>query len=338
MRLAIVVGVFVLVAGAASAQAKPAILGGLGLDTWTRGLGIDAGSQGPPGLYLIYRTIDFRANTARDGKGDALPIAGLRINALANAFAVAYTAKPRGAPYLTVAASIPIAAVSFDSDVPSAAFDNLGLADIFVAPIRVGWRQPHYDLVTSYGFYAPTGRWDPQDVASVGRGYWINQFTVGGALYLDTARHRRGSVLVSFERNQRRRGIESTRGNLLQVQGGAGTTVYPNVIAGVAWYALRQVSDDKGAGLALELAGARSRAYGLGPEIDLIIPRYRMRVDARVEWEFDVVARPQGIAFVIGAGRLAWMPRRPNRQSEWSRASPSRGPEAPGARRYFPRG
>ena len=123
---AIVVGILLRLSTSAAAQQAPPIPGGLGLDTWTRGLGIDAGTQGPPGLLLFYRLIDFSANTARDGNGNALPIPGLKIGARANAAAVAFTAKPRGAPYLTAVASLPLAAVSFDSDVPPVALDNHG--------------------------------------------------------------------------------------------------------------------------------------------------------------------------------------------------------------------
>lgn len=304
---AMVVGILLLLSSSSAAQRTPPIPGGLGLDTWTRGLGIDAGTQAPPGLLLIYRLIDFSANTARDRNGDALPIPGLRIGARANALAVAFTGKPHGAPYLTAVASLPLGAVSFDSDVPPVALENVGLADMFFAALRVGWRMPRYDVVTSYGFYVPTGKFDPEDAASVGRGYWINQLSLGGAVYFDSTRNPRASVLISYEHNQPRRRTGGRRGGLLNVQGGAGTTVFKNVTAGFAGYALWQVSDDRGA-LPPELTGARTRAYGLGPEIDVTIPKFRMRVDVRAEWDFGVVAHPQGLVFVVGVQWLAWMP------------------------------
>jgi hypothetical protein len=306
---AIVVGTLLLLSTSSSpAQRSPPIPGGLGLDTWTRGLGIDAGTVAPPGLLLVYRLIDFSAHTARDRNGDALPIPGLKIDARANALAAGFTIKPRGAaPYLTAVASLPLGAVSFSSDVPPVALDNVGLADMFFAALRVGWRVPRYDVVTAYGFYAPTGRFDPDDAASVGRGYWINQLSLGGAVYFDSTRNQRASALISYEHNQPRRRTGGRRGDLLNVQGGAGTTVFRNVTAGFAGYALWQVSDDRGA-LPPELTNARTRAFGLGPEIDVAIPKLRMRVDTRAEWDFGVVAHPQGLLFVLGVQWLAWMP------------------------------
>src|SRR5262245_44906361 len=100
------VGILLFLTSAMRGQQPPLIPGGLGLDTWTRGLGIDAGTQGPPGLLVVYRLIDFTANKARDQNGDVLPIPGLRISAAANALAFVYTAKPRGAPYLNAAVSL----------------------------------------------------------------------------------------------------------------------------------------------------------------------------------------------------------------------------------------
>jgi len=305
---AIMVGILLRLSASADAQQAPRIPGGLGLDTWTRGLGIDAGTQGPPGLFLVYRLIDFSAHTARDGSGNALPIPGLKIGARANAAAVVFTAKPRGAPYLTAVASLPLAAVSFVSDVPPVALHNHGLADIFIGALRAGWKLSRHDVVASYGFYVPVGQFDPRDAASVGRGYWIDQFALGGAAYFDSTRNERASVLVSYERNRPRRGIESKRGDLLEIQGGAGRPVYRNVSAGVAGFALWQVSDDRGIELAPELAGMHTRAFGLGPEIDVTIPRRRMRVELRPEWDFGVVARPQGLVLVVGVEYLAWMP------------------------------
>jgi len=305
--LATLLGCTMMLSTVAAAQRSPPIPGGLGLDTWTRGLGIDAGTQGPPGLQLIYRLIDFSANTSRDGGGHALPIPGLNIGARANALAVAFTTKPHGAPYFTAVASLPLAIVSFDSDVPPVALENTGLADLF-AGLRVGWQRPRYDVVTAYSVYAPTGNFDPQDAASVGRGYWINQLSLGGAIVFDRTKDQRASVLISYERNQPRRGIESKRGDLLNMQGGAGASVYKNVTAGVAGYVLWQVADDRGADLPPALIGAHTRAFGLGPELDVTIPKLRMRVDLRAEWDFGVVAHPQGLLFVLGVQSLVWMP------------------------------
>lgn len=263
------------------------------------GLGIDAGTQSPPGLYVVDRFIQFTADRARDRNGDLLPIQGLDVLARANALGVAYTLGPHRSPYLTVAASVPYARASLNSDDPVVSVDRLGLGDAYVQPIKIGWRAPRYDVVASYAFYAPTGKFEPRSGANVGRGNWSHQFSLGGALYPDTARAWRASAIADYEISQKKRGIDITRGDMIDVQGGAGVTVYRVFVVGFAGYGLWQVSDDRGRDLPPALAGARTRAYGLGPEIDATVPKLGLRAELRYEWDLYVRSRPQGQVLAI---------------------------------------
>jgi hypothetical protein len=218
---------------------------------------------------------------------------------------------PHSWPYLTVVASVPFARISVNSANPIVSIDRLGLGDIFVQPIKAGWRNPHYDVMTSYAFFAPTGKFEPKTGVGVGRGYWTHQFSLGGAGYIDTTRAQRASVLVSYDLNQRMRGVDITRGNMLSVQGGAGVAVAKALVLGVAGYALWQVSDDRGTALPQTLAGLRTHTYGLGPEIDVVIPSIAVKADFRLMWDFGTRARPQGDVFAGGLGYRAWSPPRP---------------------------
>jgi hypothetical protein len=272
------------------------------------GLGIDAGTQGPPGLYVLDRALEFEASRVRDRNGATLPIKGLDILARGNAIGVGYTFAPRSSPYLTVAASVPLAHVSVNSDEPVASLDRWGLGDMFVQPIKAGWRNARYDAVMAYDFFAPTGKFEPRRGVGVGRGYWTHQFSLGGAVYSDTTRAIRASALMSYDLNEKMRGIDITRGNMLDVQGGAGVTVRRIWVVGLAGYALRQVRDDRGADLPPALTGLRTRTYGLGPEIDVVIPSIGLRAELRYEWDLGTRARPQGEVLVAGLGYRAWVP------------------------------
>ena len=262
------------------------------------GLGIDAGTQGPPGLYIIDRLIVFHATTLRGRNGEVVPVSGLDIRARANALGVAYAFHRDAWPTLTIAASVPYASLALNSDNPVASIDRLGLGDVFVQPIRAGWTQPRYDVVTAYSFFAPTGQTEPKR-PGVGRGYWTHELALGGAWYADTARTTRASALMGYDINLKKRGIDITRGNMLDVQGGVGTTVYKSMVVGVAGYALWQVSDDRGADLPPALIGLRTRTYGLGPELDVALP-IGLRGELRYEWDIGTRARPQGTVLAIG--------------------------------------
>src|SRR5690606_37295019 len=275
------------------------------------GVGIDAGVQAEPGLYLSDRIVHYDASRLRDRNGDLVPIRGLNVDVLANAFGASLTLKSENAPYLSFAFALPLADISVNATDPRIALDRSGFADIFVQPLKLGWRFPHGDIVTSYAFYAPTGRFEPRGREGVGRGFWSHQFSIGGAVFSGPQRLFRASALLSYDLNLRKRGIDIRRGNTLQVQGGAGVRFARIATIGIAGFALWQVTDDSGADIPPMLRGARDRVYGLGPEIDLLIPALRTRLDLRAEWDFGVRSRPQGRILVAGLTIALWRPAPP---------------------------
>ena len=119
-------------------------------------------------------------------------------------------------------------------------------------------------------------------------------------MYADSTRSRRISALASYDQNTRKRGIDIRRGNMFQVQGGAGANVRRVVTLGVAGYALWQVTPDRGADLPPALRDERSRVFGLGPEVDVTIPKWQTRVTFRIEQELGVRSRPRGQVIALG--------------------------------------
>lgn len=271
-------------------------------------VGIDAGVQAEPGLYLALRLLRFAAERLRDRHGRLVPVRGLDIDATAGVFGAALTLKPPGVPYLSGAVGLPLARISVNADDPRASVDRFGFGDIFVQPLRVGWRTPHVDAGASYAFYAPTGRFEPRGGGGVGRGFWAHQFSLGVAVRGDLRRRMRASVLLSYDLNRPKRGIDIKRGNTFQIQGGAGVRVLDWLDAGLAGFALWQVTDDSGADVPPVLRGARDRVFGLGPEVDILIPALRSRIDLRAEWDFGVRSRPQGRILVASLTYAAWRP------------------------------
>ncbi len=271
------------------------------------GAGIDAGVQASPGFTLMSQSLRYDANQLRDRQGNVVPIGGLDISGTGSAFGVSYTGKPKRAPYLSFALGIPVASIHVNSDAPAASLNGYGFADLFVQPIKVGWRERRFDVVAGYMVYIPTGHFEPKTGVSPGQGYWTHQLSAGGALYLDSTRGSRISALASYDQNTRTRDVDVRRGNMFQVQGGAGVNVRRFVMLGVAGYALWQVTPDRGTDIPPSLLGQRSRVYGVGPEVDVTIPSWRVYVPLRVEQEFGVTSRPKGRVIALG---VYWHPSR----------------------------
>ena len=267
--------------------------------------GIDAGVQPPGGLTVINQSLRYGASELRNREGDVAAIEGLSMSAIGSAFGVSYTTKPRRSPHLSFAIGVPVASIHVSSDDPAASLNGYGFSDLFVQPIKVGWRHRRFDVVTAYVVYAPTGHFEPRKGGSPGRGYWTHEVSVGGAVFADSTRRRRLSLLASYDQNTRKRGIDIRRGNMFQVQGGAGANLTQIITVGLAGYALWQVTPDRGVDIPPRLRDERSRVFGLGPEADVSIPRRQLRVTLRVEREFAVRSRPRGQVIALG---IYWQP------------------------------
>jgi hypothetical protein len=143
---------------------------------------------------------------------------------------------------------------------------------------------------------------------SVGRGFWTHELSAGGALYFGEERQGRASFLASFDINGRKRDIDIRRGNTIQVQGGAGMRLSAVWEAGLAGFALWQVTDNSGSELPEAVRGALTRAFGVGPEVSATIAVLGLRLDLRGEREMGVRSRQDGWILMGSASFVAWRP------------------------------
>ena len=273
------------------------------------GIGVDAGVQPEPGLYLLDRLVDYRAGQLRDRNGDVLPVASLDIDALCNVLGIAFTTRlaKKKPYYYSLALGAPLAHVTVSADDPRIDADASGFGDFFLQPLKLGARFDHGNVVASYTFYAPTGHFEPRRL-SVGRGFWTHQLSLGGAFRGDRTRRQRFSFLASYDINGRKRDIDITRGNIVQLQGGAGAQLAGPLDLGLAGFAMWQLTDNHGSDLPTVVRGARSRVFGLGPELNLTIPSLRARLDARTEWEFGARSRQEGWVLVTAVSVMVHGP------------------------------
>jgi hypothetical protein len=265
------------------------------------GAGIDAGTQAEQGLYVADRVVWFSSSAVRDRNGSELALAGFDLDAYANVIGIAGTRK-LGPVYASAALAIPLVGLSISVDDPRASADRLGLGDLYLEPLKLGARGTHLDGVASYSVYAPTAQ---GATTGVGRPQWSHQLAAGGTVFFDDRRRLRLSALASYVISGNKRGIDITRGDSLLLQGGFAIPVRAWADAGVAGYALWQVTDDSGADLPDVLRGARERAFGLGPELAILLAPLRSRLTARLTWDIDGKSRPVGTIFIVGVAVLA---------------------------------
>ena len=184
-------------------------------------LGLDAGRIPEPGLYVIDRAGIYDADKLRDRNGRL--IGPLNLVAYSNAFGLSYTFKLTDGVFLTTTVGGPIAGIKLDlGNRQQANLDLLGLADPYIQPVRLGWRKQRFELVTSYGIYLPTDKSALAGGSGISSGQITHQFSAGGAGYFKD-RTRFLTALASYQLNMRQRGIDITRGDAVQIEGGLGT-------------------------------------------------------------------------------------------------------------------
>jgi hypothetical protein len=186
-------------------------------------IGLDAGKIPEPGLYFTDRVLSYRADELRDRRGDVIPIEDLQMRAFANAFGVSYTFKLSQSFSLTSTAAAPLARLSLQNhDRPEASFDRFGLGDVYLQPARLGWRRPNFDVVMSYSLYLPTGTSPLAGGQGLSQGHVTHEVSAGGSIYGGRSRTAFLTALVSYDHNLRKRDVDLTRGDTVQIQGGAG--------------------------------------------------------------------------------------------------------------------
>jgi hypothetical protein len=298
---------FVLVALIWAAPAEAQQLGHKVLGS----LGLLAGSQPDSGLYVVDQFASYGADEVFDRAGHRIPV-GLDLDAWSNPVGFQVTFKLSWhSMYMNVSAAAPVAQVSLQTNQPEASVDAFGFGDVYVQPIKVGWKMTQTYIVAGYAFYAPTGLYTPRASGSIGHGQWTHEFSLGGMVYFDRANTWSISALTSYDLNQRKEDINITRGDTFQFQGGAGKIfrlpgkTLQTVGIGAAGYGLWQVREDRGADLPAALRGARDLALGVGPEINSTLAPIRSQITLRYCRDIAVKARPQGQILVIQLTILA---------------------------------
>ena len=273
-------------------------------------LGLGAGSQPDPGVYIVdqIRRLRGRETHRTSRQHDPPGPASRRLQREPRYRRHLRSAEPRDV--LSASVGVPMARVSLNTHRPEASIDSFGLGDLYVQPLRLGWRDPRLDVVLGYGFYVPTAPHEPGGTDGVGSAQWTHEASLGGTITFDRDRVWALSALASYEVNGRKLDVDVTRGQNLQIQSGLGAKVRPYLDVGVAAYGFWQVTLDRGADLPRVLRGLRDTAFGAGPEVDIAVAPIRGHLSVRYEHDLSVRARPLGQVFVIQLVVAAWAPGR----------------------------
>ena len=266
----------------------------------TGDFGLRSGSQAPVGRYAGFLLPVYVADTIKGPQGEIVEEGTVKVVAIAPFVSFVTETKILGGNYgALISPSFSNTAIEFPRlDVDDSQF---GLADLYVVPFQLGWHLPTVDVTTSYGFFAPTGRFEPGADDNLGLGMWSHELSVGTTVYLDQAKSWHFATRAFYEIHSGKDGIDQKVGDLMTLEGGFGKTLSNASSVGLAYYAQWKVTEDSGADLAdlpPSLSGQKDRGFGLGPEVDLL----QGGLVIRGLFEFGSRNSLQGFVFVASLG------------------------------------
>jgi hypothetical protein len=273
-------------------------------------IGLESGSQAPPGFYVGNLVYVYPTDTIKDNAGHDFNLPG-SLTTTADIILVNLVTNYKlfggkiggsiGFPFIKDR-------IQFNSfDVRT----SFAYSDTF-AGATLGWELKRANITAGYNLYMPTGKFSSGATDNTGLGMWGNEFTLGSTVYLDQKKSWNVAATFALEFNTDKKGTNIKVGDLGTVEGGLAKTFYKKVSGpipivmnlGVAGYAQFKVTGDSGSDIPLPLQGLKDRVFALGPEFNMFIPGPRLSLMARYEPEFGARNRTQGQTIVFS---IVWV-------------------------------
>lgn len=251
----------------------------------------------PPGFYAIVYGTHYRATALRDdqGKDIAGAIGGFRaeVNAAVSRFLWTTDEQVLGGQ-LAFQFILPV--LDVDVRMGPRQQRKTGIGDVNLAA-ALGYHvseQLHY--VVALEVNAPTGRFERDDIANVGRNHW-NLEPVLAMTYMQPSGLNADLKLMA-DYNFRNTDTDYKSGRELHADYALGWGLGNGWVLGAGGYLYRQISDDEQGGL--KIHGNRGRAFAIGPLVKFQSTSGWL-VTAKYENQSGVRNRPDGSAFWVKA-------------------------------------
>jgi hypothetical protein len=266
--------------------------------------GLDNGTGAPPGVYVAYLPYVNAIHSFKGPSGQTLASVDLNVVAHNVAYQVTTHKKILGADF-GIAVIIPIVNTRVVFNRLNTNQQEAGVSDIYFAPVVLGWTQGKANYVLNYGFYAPTGNFDPSKALNPGLGFWEHQIQAGMSYSFDKKKLWNASALSTWEINQSKQGLDLKPGPMLNVEYSAGRRLDQYKInLGAAGYIYQKLSADSGSDSTLIGTHSLDRSFGIGPEFKYTNPMKHFGFSFRYERQFAVQSKTQGDVYAFG---LTWL-------------------------------
>lgn len=267
---------------------------------------VDSGVLPDAGLTYVALFQSYSFDEAKGSDGRQLPSSG-KASVLIdqNIFQWVSTLTILGGAYSATAA-LPVSNTSLTSvrfGGPAAAS---GFADADFSPITLGWSQPRADLQASYGFMAPTGRFEADGTDNTGSGYWANFLSAGQTVYITADKETAVSAYEVYEFHGTQKDTDVHPGQTFDIDYSV-TQMLPLTrdkhtllqvgLVGYGQYQTTATIQPSGIG-----ADVRYKVNAIGATAGVVLPERKVSVNVKYFKEFSNESTVEGQSLQIGAG------------------------------------
>ncbi len=264
-------------------------------------LGLDSGTQAPPGIYAGDLLWVYPTSTVKDNNGNQINQQG-SLTSVLDGILLSYVGnyKILGANY---GATVVIPFIKNRLQVESLDVNSgFAFTDMIVTPVSLGWHLKKADVTAAYNIYIPTGKYSATGTGNTGLGMVGNELSLGSTVYLDKMKMWSAAGNFALEFHTDKSGTNINVGDMATIEGGLGRKFYKKTSGpipiimnlGVAGYSQFKVTGDSGSDIPPVLQGYKDRVFALGPEFNAYLPKPRLTLLARYEPEFGARNRSQG--------------------------------------------
>ena len=243
------------------------------------------GALPPPGTYFLnylswYSTDKFRTDFG-DNKNFDLDVVADTLR-----FIHVTDYQILGANW-AVHAFVPLVNVDV-SPLPGWSDSRFALGDIIIDPLILGWHSKNWHLTTGLDIYLPTGAYDQNDLANVGRNYWTFEPIIAFTYLSDQGLELSAKLMYDF--NTENDDTDYQSGQEFHLDYTLGYHMGPWSL-GLGGYYYKQTTDDEQNGHRF-LNGFRGEAFAIGPQAKYDYKN--MSFTLKYLAETDVENRPEG--------------------------------------------
>lgn len=221
-----------------------------------------AGAAPPPGFYTLVYGSAYQASTVRDNSGNAVPIPGFKVEANALSPRLVWST-PLMLPLGNMVLHTVLPLVDLTVNTPAGSEHKRGLGDVVVGG---GWSMhysPQMHGVLALDLILPTGSYDRNAIANIGRHYVTWQPLYAFSYINPTGLNADFKAMLNL--NQRNGATGYKSGKEVFVDYSAGWGVSPQWTLGLGGTYTQQISDDDVNGVTVN--NNRTRALAIGPSL-----------------------------------------------------------------------